>query len=162
MLALGSRLREVRTLGSGLELGAAAGLAIGAASSRAGRQVVVEPAQRPEWMEVSMSLVPLGRRRRALILVPRPCVWPSSGGLPYLVVGQGPPLVVLSGFTAEHANPTGAARRFALRPLQPLAVTSPSTWSTASQTCSRAPPSPTWPATTPTPCSGPSAGRSPS
>jgi pimeloyl-ACP methyl ester carboxylesterase len=29
--------------------------------------------------------------------------------------------VVLSGFTAEHANPTGAARRFALRPLQPLA-----------------------------------------
>jgi pimeloyl-ACP methyl ester carboxylesterase len=44
-----------------------------------------------------------------------------SGGLPYLVVGQGPPLVVLSGFTAEHANPTGAARRFALRPLQPLA-----------------------------------------
>jgi pimeloyl-ACP methyl ester carboxylesterase len=40
-----------------------------------------------------------------------------AGGLPYLAVGHGPPLVVLSGFTAEHANPTGAARRFALRPL---------------------------------------------
>jgi hypothetical protein len=44
-----------------------------------------------------------------------------DGGLPYLAVGQGPPLVVLSGFTAEHANPTGAARRFHLRPLLPLA-----------------------------------------
>jgi len=44
-----------------------------------------------------------------------------DGGLPYLGVGKGPPLVVLSGFTAEHANPTGAARRFSLRPLVPLA-----------------------------------------
>jgi pimeloyl-ACP methyl ester carboxylesterase len=44
-----------------------------------------------------------------------------AGGLPYLAVGQGPPLVVLSGFSAEHANPTGAARRFSLRPLLPLA-----------------------------------------
>jgi pimeloyl-ACP methyl ester carboxylesterase len=44
-----------------------------------------------------------------------------DGGLPYLVVGQGPPLVVLSGFSAEHANPTGAARRFHLRPLMALA-----------------------------------------
>jgi pimeloyl-ACP methyl ester carboxylesterase len=44
-----------------------------------------------------------------------------DGGLPYLAVGQGPSLVVLSGFSAEHANPTGAARRFALRPLLPLA-----------------------------------------
>jgi pimeloyl-ACP methyl ester carboxylesterase len=43
------------------------------------------------------------------------------GGLPYLAIGQGPPLVVLSGFTAEHANPTGAARRFSLQPLKPLA-----------------------------------------
>ena len=25
-----------------------------------------------------------------------------AGGLPYLAVGQGPPLVVCSGFTAEH------------------------------------------------------------
>lgn len=44
-----------------------------------------------------------------------------AGGLPYLAIGQGPPLVVLSGFTANHANPTGAARRFYLRPLTPLA-----------------------------------------
>jgi pimeloyl-ACP methyl ester carboxylesterase len=44
-----------------------------------------------------------------------------DGGLPYLAVGQGPPLVVLSGFSAEHANPTGVARRFSLRPLLPLA-----------------------------------------
>jgi hypothetical protein len=29
-------------------------------------------------------------------------------------VGQGPPLVVFSPFTVEHANPTGAARRFYL------------------------------------------------
>jgi pimeloyl-ACP methyl ester carboxylesterase len=44
-----------------------------------------------------------------------------DGGLPYLAVGQGPPLVVFSAFTAEHANPTGAARRFYLQPLRPLA-----------------------------------------
>jgi pimeloyl-ACP methyl ester carboxylesterase len=44
-----------------------------------------------------------------------------EGGLPYLAVGQGPPLIVLSPFSAEHANPTGAARRFYLRPLAPLA-----------------------------------------
>jgi pimeloyl-ACP methyl ester carboxylesterase len=33
------------------------------------------------------------------------------GGLPYLAVGQGPPLVVFVGLTAEHANTTGLARR---------------------------------------------------
>ena len=44
-----------------------------------------------------------------------------SGGLPFLAVGQGPPLVVFSAFTAEHANPTGRARRFYLQPLGPLA-----------------------------------------
>jgi pimeloyl-ACP methyl ester carboxylesterase len=67
-----------------------------------------------------MPLTTLGRRGRA----PGASVVRAgllAGGLPYLAVGQGPPLVVLSGFTAEHANPTGAARRFALRPLQPLA-----------------------------------------
>jgi pimeloyl-ACP methyl ester carboxylesterase len=42
------------------------------------------------------------------------------GGLPYLAVGQGPPLVVFSAFTAEHINPTGPARRFSLQPLRPL------------------------------------------
>jgi pimeloyl-ACP methyl ester carboxylesterase len=42
------------------------------------------------------------------------------GGLPYLAVGQGPPLVVFSGLTAEHANPTGLDRRFQLQSLKPL------------------------------------------
>jgi pimeloyl-ACP methyl ester carboxylesterase len=43
------------------------------------------------------------------------------GGLPYLAVGAGPPLVVFSGLSAEHANPTGLARRFELQTLEPLA-----------------------------------------
>jgi pimeloyl-ACP methyl ester carboxylesterase len=65
--------------------------------------------------------LPLLRRRG-----PTPGAWVAHegvlhGGLPYLAVGQGPPLVVFSGFTAEHANPTGAARRFSLQPLRPLA-----------------------------------------
>ena len=42
------------------------------------------------------------------------------GGLPYLAVGQGPPLVVFVGLTAEHANPTGLGRRFQLQSLKPL------------------------------------------
>jgi pimeloyl-ACP methyl ester carboxylesterase len=66
-----------------------------------------------------MSLL-LRRRGRA----PGPLVVHEGllgGGLPYLAVGQGPPLVVFSAFSAEHANPTGAARRFYLRPLGPLA-----------------------------------------
>jgi pimeloyl-ACP methyl ester carboxylesterase len=71
-------------------------------------------------MEDSMSRTLLRRRPR----VPYTSAVREgrlAGGLPYLAVGQGPPLVVLSGFTAEHANPTGAARRFYLRPLKPLA-----------------------------------------
>ena len=67
-----------------------------------------------------MSLTLLPRHQPA----PGPCKVAEGvldGGLPYLAVGQGPPLVVLSGFSAEHANPTGAARRFSLRPLMPLA-----------------------------------------
>ncbi len=43
------------------------------------------------------------------------------GSLPYLAVGAGPPLVVFSGLTAEHANPTGLARRFELQTLKPMA-----------------------------------------
>jgi pimeloyl-ACP methyl ester carboxylesterase len=43
------------------------------------------------------------------------------GGLPYLAVGQGPSLVVFSGLTAEHANPTGLERRFQLQSLKSLA-----------------------------------------
>jgi pimeloyl-ACP methyl ester carboxylesterase len=43
------------------------------------------------------------------------------GGLPYLAVGAGPPLVVFSGLTAEHTNPTGLARRLAVLTLKPMA-----------------------------------------
>jgi pimeloyl-ACP methyl ester carboxylesterase len=67
-----------------------------------------------------MPLTTLPRRGRASgALVVREGLLP--GGLPYLAVGDGPPLVVFPGFTANHANPTGAARRFALRPLRSLA-----------------------------------------
>lgn len=44
-----------------------------------------------------------------------------TGGLPYLTVGAGPPLVALPGFTATPGNPTGAARRQQLSVLRPLA-----------------------------------------
>jgi hypothetical protein len=43
------------------------------------------------------------------------------GGLPYLAVGQGPPLVVFVGLTAKHANTTGLARRLELQTLKPMA-----------------------------------------
>jgi pimeloyl-ACP methyl ester carboxylesterase len=66
-----------------------------------------------------MSLLPRRRGRTPGRLVVHEGL--LKGGLPYLAVGQGPPLVVLSAFTAEHANPTGAARRFYLQPLRPLA-----------------------------------------
>jgi pimeloyl-ACP methyl ester carboxylesterase len=44
-----------------------------------------------------------------------------EGGLPYLALGQGPPLVVLTGLTAEHANPTGLARWLEIQTLKPMA-----------------------------------------
>lgn len=44
-----------------------------------------------------------------------------KGGLPYFALGRGAPLVVLRGFTTEHTNPTGLARRFEIRMLAPLA-----------------------------------------
>lgn len=37
-----------------------------------------------------------------------------STGLPYLRLGQGPPLVLASGLSSEHANPTGVWRRMSL------------------------------------------------
>jgi pimeloyl-ACP methyl ester carboxylesterase len=44
------------------------------------------------------------------------------GGLPYLVVGSGEPLVYLCGFTLEHRNPRqGFERTLTLRTLTPLA-----------------------------------------
>jgi pimeloyl-ACP methyl ester carboxylesterase len=45
-----------------------------------------------------------------------------SGGLPYLVLGSGDPLVYLCGFTLDHRNPKpGLQRTLALRTLTPLA-----------------------------------------
>jgi pimeloyl-ACP methyl ester carboxylesterase len=45
-----------------------------------------------------------------------------SGGLPYLVLGSGEPLVYLCGFTLDHRNPRpGLERTLALRTLTPLA-----------------------------------------
>lgn len=44
------------------------------------------------------------------------------GGLPYLAIGSGPPLVVFVGLSSRHASPKGAARRLNLRPLEPLAA----------------------------------------
>ena len=44
-----------------------------------------------------------------------------SPGLPYLKLGQGPPLILATGLTAEHANPTGMWRRMALSWAAPFA-----------------------------------------
>jgi pimeloyl-ACP methyl ester carboxylesterase len=43
------------------------------------------------------------------------------GGIPVLRFGQGPPLVVISGLTATHSNPSGWKARFELRPYRELA-----------------------------------------
>jgi pimeloyl-ACP methyl ester carboxylesterase len=56
-----------------------------------------------------------GRRRRSVR------EGTLHGGLPYLAVGQGPPLVVFSGLTTAHANPTGLGRWLALQTLNPMA-----------------------------------------
>jgi len=42
--------------------------------------------------------------------------WP--GGMPFLAVGSGPPLVFLPGTTPNHAPPTGSDRRFQARQFQ--------------------------------------------
>ena len=44
-----------------------------------------------------------------------------STGLPYLRVGQGPPLILACGLSAQHANPTGVWRRMALSWMAPFA-----------------------------------------
>jgi pimeloyl-ACP methyl ester carboxylesterase len=44
-----------------------------------------------------------------------------STGLPYLKLGHGPPLVVASGLTSEHTNPTGVWRRMSLSWARPFA-----------------------------------------
>src|SRR5918993_4312033 len=42
-------------------------------------------------------------------------------GVPYLRLGQGPPLLAASGLTPAHANPQGMARRMALSWVAPFA-----------------------------------------
>lgn len=44
-----------------------------------------------------------------------------SNGVPYLRLGAGPPLLVASGLTPSHANPTGMMRRMALSWARPFA-----------------------------------------
>jgi pimeloyl-ACP methyl ester carboxylesterase len=44
-----------------------------------------------------------------------------SSGVPYLRSGHGPPLLVASGLTPEHANPTGRWREMALKWVAPFA-----------------------------------------
>lgn len=46
--------------------------------------------------------------------------WP--GGMPFLAVGAGPPLVFLPGSTANHEAPTGTDRRFQARQIMPYAA----------------------------------------
>ena len=84
----------------------------------------MEPTSRRRLL-VAVSVAPLAigvavalRRRRGLGPVREGTL---HGGLPYLAVGQGPPLVVFSGLTAEHANPTGLARWFDVQTLKPMA-----------------------------------------
>ncbi|ANP74233.1 alpha/beta fold hydrolase [Cryobacterium arcticum] len=48
-------------------------------------------------------------------------IWP--GGMPYLAVGSGTPLLFLPGLTPNHEPPTGADRRFQTRMLLPFAAT---------------------------------------
>jgi len=45
-----------------------------------------------------------------------------SAGLPYLRLGQGPPLVMAVGGAAEHANPAGFMRWMALSTAAPFAA----------------------------------------
>jgi pimeloyl-ACP methyl ester carboxylesterase len=45
--------------------------------------------------------------------------WP--GGMPFLAVGSGPPLVYLAGITPNHEPPRAADRRFVARQLMPFA-----------------------------------------
>ena len=45
-----------------------------------------------------------------------------SGGLPYLRLGQGPPLVMATGGAVEHTSPAGFARRMTLSTAAPFAA----------------------------------------
>lgn len=54
-----------------------------------------------------MSVMATAERQRARRTI---TVGEMHGGLPCLIVGSGPPLVVLRGLTGEHRNPTGMER----------------------------------------------------
>jgi pimeloyl-ACP methyl ester carboxylesterase len=112
---LGERLVRRRLRPSGWDAVesplAIAGIGLAAAMAALGRQV--ERRERPVRLPS-----PARARRRGGRSVREGSL---HGGLPYLAVGQGPPLVVFSGLSAEHANPTGLARRFELQTLKPLA-----------------------------------------
>lgn len=60
--------------------------------------------------------------RRTLTAVTEVSEGRFSTGVPYLRLGQGPPLLVASGLTAEHANPTGMWRRSSLSWAAPFAA----------------------------------------
>lgn len=51
-----------------------------------------------------------------------------SDGMPTLSLGSGPPLLFLPGLTADHQPPRGAARRFQLRQMRPLAASRQVWW----------------------------------
>jgi pimeloyl-ACP methyl ester carboxylesterase len=90
-----------------------AGIGLAAAMATLGRQVArrEEPVRPPSPVRARRR----GGRDRSVR------EGTLHGGLPYLAVGQGPPLVVFSGLSAEHANPSGLTRWFELQTLRPMA-----------------------------------------
>jgi pimeloyl-ACP methyl ester carboxylesterase len=114
---LGERLVRRRLRPSGWDAVetplAVAGIGLAGAMAALGGQV-----ERRGGAVRSPSPIRTRRRRRGGQSVSEGALY---GGLPYLAVGQGPPLVVFSGLSAEHANPTGLARRFELQTLKPMA-----------------------------------------
>jgi hypothetical protein len=80
--------------------------------------------------------------------------WP--GGMPFLSLGSGPPLVVLAGITPNHEPPRGADRRFQARQLMLFAASrrvwwvnrrpglDPDATMADPSTCSASPPAAAW------------------
>jgi pimeloyl-ACP methyl ester carboxylesterase len=62
-----------------------------------------------------------GDNRRDLTMGPLTEEGRLSTGVPYLRVGRGHPLVVASGLTSKHVNPTGVKRRMSLSWVAPFA-----------------------------------------
>jgi len=114
---LGERLVRRRLRPSGWDLVetplAVVGIGLAGAMAALGSQV-----ERPDGTVRSPSPIRTRRPRGGGQSVREGALY---GGLPYLAVGQCPPLVVFSGLSAEHANPTGLARRLELQTLKPMA-----------------------------------------